>query len=338
MQPVIEKLRGDTGRLAGTYLAIIMSLTIVFSGIIYAISSSQFDRPLPQRAFGGGVSQFDGSARSSIQELFDERARQARAELFLSLVFLNLSVLLGGAVISYYLARKALEPIEAAMKAQAQFVSDASHELRTPLTALQVTNEVALRKKKLTLAQAKDLIGHNLDETIKLRALSESLLGLARQDNADTKREDVNVAELVQASTDSMKVLANEKHITFKSNVSTDILSANHAAIKQILQVLLDNAVKYGPASSVVTISGSRNANDYQLAVHDDGTGIPTKHQAKLFERFYRVDESRSSQHTEGSGLGLAIAKAAADRQGYELSLKSGERQGNTFILHVPNS
>ena len=155
MQPILAKLNGDTGRLAATYLAIIMALTILFSGIIYSISSSQFDRPFSDRPQGSGAMQFDEFTRGSLQELLDERARQARAELLLSLIFLNIAVLLGGAVTSYVLARKTLEPIEAAMDSQAQFVSDASHELRTPLTALQLTNEVALRKSFIQAGAAK---------------------------------------------------------------------------------------------------------------------------------------------------------------------------------------
>ena len=336
MQPILDKLKGDTGRLAVTYLAIIMALTLVFSGIIYGISSSQFDRPLPPRAFGSESMQFDGSTRDSLQDLFQERAQQARAELLLSIIFLNLTVLFAGAIISYFLARKTLEPIEAAMHAQAQFVSDASHELRTPLTTLQVTNEVALRKKKLTLAQAKNLIEHNLTETIKLRALSESLLGLARQDVSQVSRQDIDIQELANDVINSLQVLANEKNVTLILKVPNVTISANAAAINQILRVFIDNAVKYGPESSNVTVSFDSTASEHQFAVHDDGQAIPAKHRAQLFKRFYRIDESRSSSNTQGTGLGLSIAKAAAERQGYSVSLQANDHEGNTFILHIP--
>lgn len=336
MQPIVDKLKGDTGRLAATYLVIIMGLTIVFSVVIFAISSSQFDRPLSPRAFGGGYSQFDVSVRDSLEQIFHERAQRARAELLFSLIFLNIVVLTGGAVLSYLLARKTLEPIEAAMEAQAQFVSDASHELRTPLTALQVTNEVALRKKKLTLAQAKDLIGHNLAETIKLRALSESLLGLARQDSVATIREDTDISQLVNAIIEPFAVIAQEKNMKIKTDVTSNVVSMNPLAISQILRIFLDNALKYAPERSSITVSSATTNGELQLAVHDDGPGIAVKHQSAIFKRFYRIDESRSSRNTEGSGLGLSIAKAAADRQGYKLSLKSGEHEGNAFIVHIP--
>jgi len=139
MDDIMKHLKGDTGRLAATYLAIIFGLTIVFSAVIYSISSARFDRPLPPRTQIGGMYYMNDSIRSGVQELFNDRADQARADLLVSLVVMNLAVLIGGAFFSYYLARKTLEPIETAMESQSRFVSDASHELRTPLTALQVT-------------------------------------------------------------------------------------------------------------------------------------------------------------------------------------------------------
>jgi signal transduction histidine kinase len=332
MDDIAKRLRGDTGRLAATYLVIIMGLTIVFSGVIFAISSSQLDRPLPR---GPMVQQFPGS---DLQALFDQRANEARAELFASLLLFNIVVLIGGSAFSYFLARRTLAPIEAAMEAQSRFVSDASHELRTPLTALQVSNEVALRKKKLTLTGAKELIGHNLTEVLKLRAISESLLGLARQDTADTSHQDVVASDLVADVIKTMTPLADERHMKLVSDVASTSVSANRAAVSQVVSIFVDNALKYAPEASRVTVSGTQVANEYQVSVHDDGPGIPVRHQQDIFKRFYRIDESRSSQHTQGSGLGLSIAQAIADRQGYRVSLKASEHGGNTFTLHIPVS
>jgi len=329
---ITKHLRGDTGRLAATYLAIIMALTLMFSTVIYAISSSQLDRPLPRSPI---VQQFRDS---DLHALFDQRAAEARAELFVSLVLLNIVVLIGGSVISYVLARKTLQPIEDAMEAQSRFVSDASHELRTPLTALQVSNEVALRKKKLTLADAKELIGHNLAEVLKLRAISESLLGLARQDVADTSLQEISVSELVDDAIATLAPLAGERRIKVISDVASATIGANRSAVNQVISIFIDNALKYAPEGSRVTVSGVARANDYRISVHDDGPGIPARHQQDIFKRFYRIDESRSSQHTEGTGLGLSIAQTIADRQGYRISLEAGEREGNTFTLHIPAS
>lgn len=333
LQQVRQYLQGDTGRLAATYLAIIMGLTLMFSGLIYAIGASQFERPLQSR--GGPMSQFDDFTRSSFELLLEQRAAQARQELLASLVLLNLAVLLGGAFFSYFLARKTLEPIETAMHSQARFVSDASHELRTPLTALQVTNEVALRKKKLTLAQAKELIGHNLAETIKLRSLSESLLGLTQQGAVDITSAPINLSECVLDAVQTLSPLAADQRVTIGHDVPSVELAADAAAVTQIVRILLDNAIKYSPPGSAVAITARQDGPATVVSVRDHGPGIAPEHQAKIFDRFYRIDQSRSSQNVPGSGLGLAIAQTIAGRHGYRLAVDSAPGKGATFSLTI---
>lgn len=281
------------------------------------------------------MSQFDDSMRSSVEILLEERAVQARAELLASLLMLNLAVLLGGSFFSYFLARKSLEPIEAAMQSQIQFISDASHELRTPLTALQVTNEVALRKKKLTLPQAKELIGYNLVETIKLRDLSESLLGLAKQDAPCGALAAISLPEIVLGAVQTLGPIAAEKRITITHDVPSIMLKANDLALTQLVRILLDNALKYSPVDSIVSVTATQVGKRTQIKITDNGPGIAPEHHTKIFDRFYRVDESRSSQHAEGSGLGLAIAKAIAERNGYDLTLNSKPGSGSTFIVTI---
>jgi two-component system sensor histidine kinase CiaH len=338
MERVRIHLKGDTGRLVATYLAIIMCLTLVFSGVIYSISSSQFDRPLPPRGQNGSNNfQVDEFTRSGLEDLFEERAKQARAELLVSLLVLNIAVLVGGAFLSYYLARRTLEPIEAAMEAQGRFVSDASHELRTPLTALQVTNEVALRKKKLTLAEAKELIGYNLAETVKLRSLSDALLGLAKQESADASKSDVKLAEAVLDAVQTLEPLATDKRISIHHDVPAMAIVGNQSAITQILRILLDNAIKYSPEASAVNVTVASAQHETIVSVQDEGPGVAAQHMPHIFDRFYRVDESRSSLNGQGSGLGLAIAKAIADKHGYVITATSQVGTGSTFSLHVPS-
>lgn len=331
-----DKIKGDTKRLAATYLAIIMGLTILFSSIIYSITSSQFDRPLSPTSSRQQVYQFNnGGQYYSFQDLIEQRANEARAELIAWLFMLNLAVLVGGAFFSYFLARKTLEPIEAAMESQSQFVSDASHELRTPLTALQVTNEVALRKKKLTLPEAKELIEYNLAETIKLRDLSETLLGLAKQDTSSMERQQFDVMPVIQSAVESFTPLANDKSITIKQDTQSLSVMANQSGFEHIVRILIDNAVKYAPSDSTITIAAKHDDAHVVVTVTDEGPGIATKHQMKIFDRFYRVDASRSSQNIEGSGLGLAIAKSIALRHGFGLGVHSTPGQGSEFSIRV---
>lgn len=325
----------DTRRLAATYLAIIMGLTLVFSSVIYTISASQFDRPLgrPGQQNVSMLYQYD------IQELLEQRAREARSELIASLVFLNVTVFVGGVLLSYALARKTLQPIEDAMEAQSRFVSDASHELRTPLTALQVTNEVALRKKKLSLTEAKELIEYNLSETIKLRNLSQALLGVAVQNEGQgvgsVQQEQFSAQDSVRLVAESFMSLMKTKSITFVPSSLDVQVTANKQAYENIIRILLDNAVKYSPNGATVSVTIERRNNQVITTISDTGPGIAKEHQTKIFDRFYRVDESRSSQNIEGSGLGLSIAKSIASQYGFGLSVRSAAAKGSDFSLSI---
>lgn len=336
MKQGIDRIRrillSRTGRLTLSYLAVIMAMTILFSSIIFAVSSAQFDRPPATRL---GFFE-DSLTRSAVHQLFEQRAAEARSELIISLLFLNIAVLAGGALLSYYLARKTLVPIEAAMDAQGRFVSDASHELRTPLTALQVTNEVALRKKKLTIEQAKELIGHNVDEVVKLRGLTDALLHLVRQEVAITKPTTFKVADSLRSVIRTYRPVADRKSVSVSFDESADtLLTADKQSIEQIIGIFLDNAIKYSPVGATVNLDVSQVAGSTVISVTDQGPGIAPEHHHKIFDRFWRADDSRSSQHEQGNGLGLAIAKSIAERCGYELSVSSALNEGTTFSLLV---
>ena len=152
-------------------------MSILFSIIIYAIVVSQQSRPVhpPDRINQEQMM----SDTEDIQAIIDQRDANTRSSVILSLVVLNVGVLAAGGVFSRYLARRTMRPIEQAMNSQTQFVSDASHELRTPLTVLLTTNEVALRKKNIDDAKAREILVKNVNEIEKLKELSNSLLALA---------------------------------------------------------------------------------------------------------------------------------------------------------------
>ena len=328
-------LKSRTGRLTLTYLAIIMSMTILFSIVIFFISSAQFDRtPRPDFEYLG-----DGeSVQTGIEDVFRRRVIEAKIGLVWSLSMLNLVSLVGGALFSYYLARLTMRPIEDALESQSQFVSDASHELRTPLTALQTANEVALRRKQLTLTQAKAVLQQNIDETEKLRSLSDALLGLVKEEHADRRVENVFVNDVVG---DVLQVVASQalaKKIAINDDTGSLSVRVNKVALTQILKILLENAVKYSPQKTSISVSAKKAGDYVVISVSDQGPGIAREEQSKIFDRFYRVDSSRSTQHEDGNGLGLAIAKTIADRQGIKLGVDSQLGQGASFTVTVRKS
>lgn len=314
-------------RLALSYLAVIMTLSLVFSVIIYAITSAQLNRPLPP---GEQAQQPPELIERQFSRRLEQRNRETRGSVIMSLAALNGVMLLVGYWLSLLLARRTLEPIERSIEQQAQFVSDASHELRTPLTALMTTNEVALRKKTLDEKKARAVFQRNIDEVEKMRELTDNLLQLTQVDNQQIEKQAVDMAKLVRDTIDRYQPVADKKQVVLDMQVPSVTHVVAVAAVTQILGTLIDNAIKYSPSGSTAVI----RLDGQTLSVVDQGIGIAKKDQAKIFDRFYRSDEARTRGHSSGYGLGLAIAKAVADNHGYQLSVKSETGQGSTFSLH----
>ena len=314
-------------RLALSYLAVIMTLSLAFSVIIYAITSVQLNRPLPP---GEHAQQPPELIERQFSRRLEQRNSETRGSVIISLAALNGVMLLIGYWLSLLLARRTLAPIERAMRAQVQFVSDASHELRTPLTALMTTNEVALRKKTLDEKKVRAVFQRNIDEVEKLRKLTDNLLQLTQVDNQQIEKQAVDMAELIRDIVDRYQPVADKKQVALDMQVVSVTHVVAVVAVTQILSTLIDNAIKYSPSGSTVVI----RLDGQTLSVVDQGIGIAKQDQAKIFNRFYRSDEARTRGHSSGYGLGLAIAKAVADKNGYQLSVKSEPGQGSTFSLH----
>lgn len=314
-------------RLALSYLAVIMTLSLAFSVIIYAITSAQLNRPLPP---GEHAQQPPELVERQFSRRLEQRNRETRGSVIVSLIVLNCVMLLVGYWLSLLLARRTLAPIERAMRAQVQFVSDASHELRTPLTALMTTNEVALRKKTLDEKKARAVFQRNIDEVEKLRELTDNLLQLTQVDNQQIEKQAVDMAKLVRNTVDRYQPVADKKQVALDMQVPSVTHMVAVTAVAQILGTLVDNAIKYSPSGSTVVI----RLDGQTLSVIDQGIGIAKQDQAKIFDRFYRSDEARTRGHGSGYGLGLAIARAVADKKGYQLSVKSEPGRGSTFSLH----
>ena len=322
-------------RLALSYLAVIMTLSLVFSVIIYAVTSTQLNRKLPP----------DDHIKQSvdIEDQFhhrlERRDNETREMVVISLIALNGAMLIFGYWLSLVLARRTLAPIERSIEQQAQFVSNASHELRTPLAALLLVNEVALRKSELTEKKARQVLSQNVEEIKKLAKLSNSLLDLAKSENALSDPELIDISEIIKEVIGQYSQVAKAKQVKIFHNIPDGqkvVLQAN--AVRQILSILVDNAIKYAPQKvGEVKIQVDLNKNSVEFIVKDNGPGISSNDQKHIFERFYRADAARTRIDASGYGLGLAIAKTLADRCGYIIRIKSKPSAGAEFILVIPN-
>jgi len=335
-------LRSPTAKLAMTYLLIILLMSICFSIVIYNTSSHELGRQVPpdrffsDRTFTGRDG--NGGASPEVHQFFQDRLAEAKGALITHLVILNSLMLVGGAIVSYWLARRNLQPIEAAMDAQTQFVSDASHELRTPLTAIQTSNEVALRKPKLSIAEARQLIENNTTDIARLKSLSDGLLNLARQDKAaDVVLAPVKLQDVVSDASNQIIELATVKKISVQDDVANISVLTDKFGLERVLVILLDNAVKYSHEKGTIYLKTREKGKAVYLDIHDKGIGIRASDIPHLFRRFYRADNSRtsgaSSQH--GYGLGLAIAQQIMHGQQGDITVVSTPGKGSTFTLKL---
>ena len=232
-----------------------------------------------------------------------------------------------------------LERIEKSFERLKQFTSDAAHELRTPLTAIRSIGEVGLQNYK-DAKHYREVIGSMLEENIRLTRLVDNLLFLSRADSKTLKKHATrfNLISFVRETVEFIQALAEEKNQTIKIESKIEIkITADKTLLKQALLNLLDNAIKYSPPGSKITVKITFENGEAVIAVNDAGQGIPKEHIGKIFERFYRVDKGRSRE-LGGSGLGLAIARWAITAQGGRLSVESQVGKGSSFKIFMPLS
>lgn len=213
-----------------------------------------------------------------------------------------------------------------------RFTADASHELRTPLAAIRSIGETALHASG-EHGTCREAIGSILEESDRLRQLIDALLQLSRADagEIEQRRESIDLVDLVQETVEFLSVLAEEKHQSIKITASKAVAQIDRASIRQALTNLLDNAIKYAPQGSDISITvGVTGHDEAFVEIVDCGAGIPEQDLPRIFDRFYRVDKGRSRE-MGGAGLGLAISRWAVESNGGKIEIESTVNQGSKF-------
>lgn len=334
-------------KLTAWYLLIIMCVSIAFSGVIYRMLTLEFDRFARLQRYRI-EHRFDIQISPLLEEpqyelppasIFDESIiTEAKQHLMMVLAAINFGVFVFAGGLGYFLAGRTLKPIQDMVDEQHRFISDASHELRTPLTALKSSMEVNLRDPNLTLTDAKILMKESISDVNKLQSLSDSLLQLAQyQTPANiTKFTSVQIEHMIQSVIHKLDSLAKQKNIAIKYESSPVKIEANEYGLMDLLIILLDNAIKYSPRNSSITIRSKRTDGMVLLSISDQGTGIAEKDIPHIFDRFYRADVARSKQTAGGYGLGLSIAKQIVTLHQGTITVESALKKGTTFTIHLP--
>jgi two-component system OmpR family sensor kinase len=228
-----------------------------------------------------------------------------------------------------------LDSLERAYRAEQRFVGDASHELRAPLTAIQANLDLLERRPGMAEQERATAIAEASREAHRLAKLVADLLALARADAGVTlQRRRVELDRVVLDALSAARHLACGQRVTISELVQSAV-TGDEDRLKQLILILLDNALKYTPPDGTVSVRLIRDETSVTVTVADTGVGIPTDEIPRVFERFYRADPARS-RDPGGTGLGLAIARWIVQQHAGSITLESKPGRGTVVVVKLP--
>jgi signal transduction histidine kinase len=284
-----------------------------------------------ERFAGTGGKGYVAAVVADRLELEDEYASLIR--IFGAAALLALLVVAGG---GYVLVRKSTAPIERSMDQMRRFMADAAHELRTPITILRTRAEVAAARER---EPSRDTATFQAieRETARLGDIVGELLTLARADAGDRPvvREPLFLDDAVAGAVEAARPLAEQRRVQLEIGAFEEArISGDPALVRQLLLIILDNAIKFTAAGGRVRLDVSARDGRAAVDVTDTGIGIPAEQLPHVFDRFYRGDPAR--READGAGLGLAIARWISDAHGAEIAIDSRTGAGTHVSLRFP--
>ncbi len=276
------------------------------------------------------------AARTAVEEVLDGTAIHEReVELDGRVLSVNARSLEGGGAVLVLHDLTEVRRLEAVRR---DFVANVSHELKTPLTSISGYAET-LTDGDLDEATRQRFLGTILSNARRMQRLVDDLLDLSRIESGrwTPEVEPVELDALIRDTLSLFEERAAGRQVTLAVAVAVDapVLAADADALRQVLTNLVDNALRYVPEGGHVTVRAERDGAEVQLAVADDGSGIPSEHLPRIFERFYRVDASRARDEG-GTGLGLAIVRHILEAHGGRVRADSVPREGTTIRTWWP--
>ncbi len=283
------------------------------------------------RFTGGNGTTYVAAVAADRFELEDQYA--SLIEAFAAAAIVGLLLVAGG---GYVLVRKSTAPVERSMDQMRRFMADAAHELRTPITILRTRAEVALGQERAATQDAATLRAVER-ETARLGEIVEDLLTLARADAGErtVRHVPIYLDDIAAEAVDAVRTLAEQKHVQLKVGTFEEAkIAGDPALVRELLLIVLDNAVKFTPAAGNVRLDVATADGRASVAVTDTGVGIPAEQLPRVFERFYRGEPAR--HEAQGAGLGLAIARWIADAHGASIDITSTPGAGTTVRVGFP--
>jgi len=315
--------------MATTSVVLIISFLSIFLIAQANINGRQMPKPTTTVEVGGEqvtvLENILSDSNSKIYDFFRDKIKEEREEtlrsLAIALVVSGIGIEIMVFFLSVYLADESIKPIKETYEAQKQFIANASHEIKTPLAVIAANLEAAD-------IEGNQWIDNAVKKTEELTELNNSLLTLARIESGATQAENIKEIKLddfIKEVSDPYRPQMAKKKIKFtitKSNLKRKIVKLNEPALRQILNILIDNAIKYCDKKIKIELE------DHAIKITNDGTTIAPEKIDHLFERFYQVDKTKN-----GVGLGLAIASKVAEHENWKLAAAS-DKKSTTFSLN----
>lgn len=317
------------------YIAIIMFFSIAFSISNYRIATME-NQAIFRRQMG--VLRDIPSPRLipgyNIDNIIEEQRMEldkSNQKILMRLISLNVGVLIFGYICSYYLARRSLEPIKESNKRLSTFASDASHELRTPLTSLKASTELNIIEKDIDKIKAS--LHENLNEINSFEYLINRILLSAESSNIiKSNAVSIDLDKIVDSVISSLEPKINANGIKIIKKIGKNKIHTDKTILTQILNEVIDNAIKYSPHNSSITIKSTKKGGHHIISIIDQGIGINKNDINKIFNKFYRGEKSRSSG---GYGIGLSLVSDYVKMLGGRIKINSVENEGTTFSLII---
>ena len=273
-----------------------------------------------------------------------DRASELRAiyfqfRLYITLAFILLILIL---LLCEYLSRRSILPVDEAIRTQQQFIADASHELKTPIAVILANLDILKTSPDKTVREEEKWIDSTKMEANRMSKLVNEMLFLARSDAAMDMHYNfrlINFSDVVEEVVLTTEALAFERNITLEADIAENSqVVGDFERLKQVVMILVENATKYVNENGTIQVeltSGPRRVE--VLTVTNSGAPIPTEKAEHIFERFYRVDESRVREKG-GYGLGLSIAQKIIEKHHGEIGLAFSNENGTCFEVRLPHA
>jgi two-component system sensor histidine kinase CiaH len=309
--------------------------TVSYNGQKYRVL--QF--PNSKKTIGEELGQASSSAVAALTlvkslEAENRMLRTLRWDLITGIaVGILLSVLAG-----FFLAGRALVPIRQSWDKQQQFVADASHELRTPTSVIHAQTELLFRHPQRTIEQESLNIVNILKESKRMGKLIDDLLTLARTDSNQLQIQNTGIllGPLLEDIARQFRFLGDTRDVVIETYIQGHVtMWGDEERLRQLFVIVLDNALKFTPPNGKIEIICRKSSHHLHISVKDSGCGIPAEDIPHIFERFYRVDKSRSRLEG-GTGLGLSIAKWIVEAHGGEITAQSELSVGTKINILFP--